>query len=263
MRSLSILAIGISAYRAMAQTATFDGMTWDPVTVGQVWPIHWTVGDGSPVDLILGNTSWNSAVFTAQPANPPEFNWTVTVPDGFVAGNYGLVLIQSDGMDYSPLFSIAFSAAASSTTPSAMPSTTPAPTPMPNATLVSASAEPTVTVTYWDHECGCTKTSAVSAATATNLPGTQYTWWDDSCGCTKTAMAPVPTVAPGCNGSGSGCSNYTAPAAGTNVPPAPPSSMAPAASTTTSTPYTGQASRQMSSGVAIVGLFVVAAALLA
>ncbi|EXJ95851.1 hypothetical protein A1O1_00976 [Capronia coronata CBS 617.96] len=263
MHSFSILAIGALAYKAMALTATFDGMTWGPVTVGQVWPIHWTVGDGDPVDLVLGNTTWNSPVFTATAATPPEFDWTVTVPDGFVPGNYGLVLIQGDGMDYSPLFSIAFPSAASSTSMS----TTSAPTAMPNATLISATVGPTVTVTYWDHECGCTKTSAVpSAAAATNLPGTQYTWWDESCGCTKTAMTPVPTVAPGCSGSGYGCSNYTAPAAGTNMPPAPPSSLAPAAQaapTASTTTYTGQAYNFVNPGFAVVGLVAAAVALLA
>lgn len=204
----------------------------------------------------------------ANPADPPEFNWTVTVPDGFLPGNYGLVLIQGDGMDYSPLFSIAFSSGASSTTTtsttvSTTESTTPAPTTVANATIISATVGPTVTVTYWDHECGCTKTSAVPAATATNPAGTQYTWWDESCGCTKTAMAPVPTVAPGCSGSAYGCSNYTAPAAGTNMPPAPPSSMAPAAATSSTTPYTGQAHSLMNSGIAVVGLVGALVALLA
>ncbi|KAJ4502060.1 hypothetical protein HRR83_009240 [Exophiala dermatitidis] len=279
--SLSALAIGAFAYKAMAQTASFDGMTWGPVTVGQVWPIHWTVGTGDPVSLVFGNTTSNSAVFTAQPASPSTYNWTVTLPDGFVPGNYGLVLVQGTGMDYSPLFSVSAASAGSSTTStltsaadstSTSMTTTMMTTPMAtaNATLISASADPTVTVTYWDQECGCTKTSAVpAAATATgNASGTQYTWWDETCGCTKTAMAPAPTLAPGCGGTGHGCSNYTAPATGTNMPPAPPppspaGSNAPATGSTSAKPYTGQASRLMDSGFAVAGFVVAAVALVA
>merc|ERR1711939_471717 len=89
-------------------------------------------------------------------------------------------------------------------TSSTTPMSTMLPTYMPNATLISAVAEPTVTVTYWDPNCGCHKTSAMpaNAAATGGMPGTTYTWYDNNCGCTKTAMAPAPTMA---------ASNYTVP----------------------------------------------------
>lgn len=62
MRSLAALGVAAVAYQAAAQSASFDGMTWGIVLVGQVWPIHWTVGDGTPVSLFLGNTTWNEAI---------------------------------------------------------------------------------------------------------------------------------------------------------------------------------------------------------
>ena len=65
MRSVSFVAIGTFAYNALAQgTAMFDGMTWDSVTVGQIWPIHWTAGDGTPVSLFIGNTTWTVPIFS-------------------------------------------------------------------------------------------------------------------------------------------------------------------------------------------------------
>lgn len=54
--SLSFLAAAL-AYTTMAQTSTFEDMAWGNVTVGQAWPIHWTVGDGTPVSLFLGNAT--------------------------------------------------------------------------------------------------------------------------------------------------------------------------------------------------------------
>ncbi|KIX07032.1 uncharacterized protein Z518_05009 [Rhinocladiella mackenziei CBS 650.93] len=266
MRSTLFVVFGALACGAMAQTASFDGMTWDFVTVGQVWPIHWTAGNGTPVSLFLGNTTANSSIFTNRPATSGEFDWTVTLPDGFVPGKYGLALQQSGATDYSSLFSVLLASVSSTTmmtTSSSTPTsrttlmTTPMTIPMSNATLISASVAATVTVTYWEDKCGCTKTTTVCAATATNLPGTQYTWWDETCGCTKTAMAPASTGAPGCSGSGYGCSNHTAPA-GTNMPPPPPASMA---IPSWETRYTGEANGRVNLGLTMVGL--IAAAMLA
>lgn len=58
MLAASFIAIGALAYKAAAQTATFQNMTWTNVTVGQVWPISWTEGYGTAVSLYIGNTSW-------------------------------------------------------------------------------------------------------------------------------------------------------------------------------------------------------------
>lgn len=192
-------------------------------------------------------------------ATDEEYEWTVALPDGWVPGSYALALVQSGAMDYSALFDIMMASVAdssSSTSPGSTMMTTPAPSVTANATLISASAERTVTVTYWDEDCGCHKTSAIPApaATGTGLPGTQYTWWDESCGCTKTAVAPAPTQAPACPGSPYGCNNYTAPAT-SNMPPPPPSSMA---ATPSQSRYTGGSERLASSALAAVGLIMAA-----
>ncbi|KAJ9503827.1 hypothetical protein LTR99_002588 [Exophiala xenobiotica] len=280
LRLVTIAAVGAFATtQVFAQTADFTAdMTWGPATVGQVLPIYFTVGDGTPVSLFFGNMSWNEPVATNIAANLGEYDWTITVPDSFVPGEYGVGIVQSGSSNFSPLFvvSAALGGAAptmpmsSSTSSSSMMivgapitsstttpmSTTMMPTVMPNATLISAAAEPTVTVTYFDPECSCHKTSAMpaNAAATGGMPGTTYTWYDNSCGCTKTAMAPAPTMA---------ASNNTVPAvisAGTNVPPPPPSTAA-TVSSAPATTYTGDASRLMNSGLAIVAL--VAAAVLA
>jgi hypothetical protein len=58
------IALGIFAYKAMAQTSTFDPpITFANVTAGQVQAIGWTLGDGTPVSLFLGNTTWNMGIF--------------------------------------------------------------------------------------------------------------------------------------------------------------------------------------------------------
>ncbi|KIX93372.1 uncharacterized protein Z520_11015 [Fonsecaea multimorphosa CBS 102226] len=271
MRSFSLVAVGTFALRAMAQTASFaSDMTWNAVTVGQVWPISWTVGDGTPVSLFLGNTTWNTPVFENTAASVGEYDWTVAVPDGFVAGNYALGLVQSGSTDYSPLFSVSLgpdgstgtSDATGSTDSTSMP--TSMATSMSNATVtgnpVSATvdatttAAPTLTVTYFDEECGCTKTSAMpatAAATGSGLAGTPYTWYDVVCGCTKTAMAPAPTTTQ------SPASSYTAPAGG-NVPPSPTSASAASAASPSASTFHGDANRLGSSVGAVVGLIVAA-----
>ncbi|OCT46741.1 hypothetical protein CLCR_02065 [Cladophialophora carrionii] len=266
----TVFAIGVLAYKAMAQTSSFNPpITFANVTVGQMQTIGWTLGDGTPVSLFLGNTSWNTGIFENKPATDATFDWTVVIPADFVAGNYALALVQSGSMDFSPLFSVIIPPGyvPPMSTSSSMPPMTA--TPMPNATmtddpiLISASATmtagpaPIVTVTVWDPACGCHKTSempAAAVATGSGVPGTQYTWWDHECGCTKTAMAPAPTTDMGSN-------NYTAPTGG-NVPMAPsaaPSAPAPAAPS--QSVYMGAASKLAGSSVAVLGLF--AAGLLA
>ncbi|KEF63278.1 uncharacterized protein A1O9_01255, partial [Exophiala aquamarina CBS 119918] len=210
---LSYVAISALAYGVAAQTASFANTTWGSAVVGTVWPIHWTVGDGTPVSLFLGNDTWQWNIFANEPAALLTYEWTVSLPPGAVPGEYHIGLVQRNQLTASPLFAITLPPVESSTT-----SWTSWPTisPSANATLISASLDPTVTVTYWDHACGCSKTSAMASPTApaTNLPGTQYSWWDEHCGCTKSAVVPVPTAAPG--------SNWTTPAPTANVPPAPP-----------------------------------------
>ncbi|OAL29475.1 hypothetical protein AYO20_09212 [Fonsecaea nubica] len=266
MRSFSLVAAGTFAFKAMAQTANFTpDMAWNAVTVGQVWPIHWTVGDGTPVSLFLGNTSWNTPIFENKTATDAEYDWTIAVPDGFVAGNYALALVQSGAMDFSPLFSVSLPAAGSSSSTTLPTSMT---TPMPNATVTAtlisatvdptATAAPTVTVTYWDHECGCTKTSelpATAAATGSGLVGTQYTWYDEVCGCTKTAMAPAPTTV---QCPGSGCASYTAPPGG-NVPPSPSAPSSAGVPAPSSSAFQGDANQLSGSVVAVVGGLLAAA----
>ena len=207
------------------------------------------------------------------PAASAEYNWTVTVPDGFVSGDYGLGIVQSGSSNFSPLFTIsavgAGSGSGSSTsttsdaTTIAPPLTTTTPyatyTPTANATMISAGADPTVTVTYWDPHCGCHQTSvmpAPAAAATGRTPGTTYTWYDDHCGCTKTAIAPAAT---------NPTSNYTASMvtnAGTNVPPPPPPppNTAAPAPTASATRYTGDAGRLVSSGFGIAALIAAALA---
>ncbi len=149
-----------------------------------------------------------------------------------------------------------------------MSSGTPSPTPTPllpnstvtgDAVLISApatmTAAPVVTVTVWDPECGCHKTSTMPAAamaTGTGMPGTQYTWYDNECGCTKTAMAPALTTNMGSN-------NYTAPTGG-NVPLAPTTAAAAPAAPSQSA-FMGAGKKLAGSSAALLGL--VAAAMLA
>ncbi len=58
------IALGIFAYKAMAQTSTFDPpITFGNVTAGQTQTIGWTLGDGTPVSLFLGSTTWNMGIF--------------------------------------------------------------------------------------------------------------------------------------------------------------------------------------------------------
>ncbi|KAK6364641.1 hypothetical protein LTS17_011938 [Exophiala oligosperma] len=261
---LRLVAIAVGTMATTALASDFVNMAWGPVTVGQVVPIHFTVGDGSPVSLFFGNLSWNNPIATNIPASSAEYNWTVTVPDGFVPGDYGLGIVQDGSSNFSPLFAInaagVGSGSGSSTSSTSDPTTIAPPvttttpfttyTPTANATLISAGAEPTVTVTYWDPHCGCHQTSVMPAPTAAatgGTSGTTYTWYDDNCGCTKTAIAPVAT---------NPASNYTASMvtnAGTNVPPPPPSTAAPAPTAGT-TRYSGDASRLVSSGFGIAAL---------
>lgn len=205
------------------------------------------------------NKTWSSSsVSDSRTANEPAalltYDWTVSLPPGAVPGEYHLGLVQSNQLTASPLFAITLPPVESSTTSSTGWPTT---NPTANATLIYAPVDPTVTVTYWDHACGCSKTSAVASpiATATNLPGTQYTWWDEHCGCTKSAVVPAPTAAPG--------SNWTAPTPTANVPPPPPptATWAPAPATPAPSGWTGDANKLISSRFGVAALL--AAAVLA
>ncbi|KAK4935828.1 hypothetical protein LTR10_023193 [Elasticomyces elasticus] len=281
-------AIGAFAYSTMAQTAAFNTtlMNLNNVATGQILPIFYTSGDGTDISIAFGNTSWTETVASSLSATQGEYDWTVTVPDDFVPGSgYGLVILQSGSYSFSSTFSVSLgstgvgdvgsgstpanssdagSGVATSGTPSGAGSaasmsgmmSTPtstgstAPTTMPNATMSVGPA--LVTVTYLDPDCTCHKTSTVPAtACATNAAGTQYTWYDQACGSTKTAMAPTATSAG---------TNYTAPlspnAATTakNTPYAPTT----VASAALAASYTGSAGRLMSSGLAVVGLIVMA-----
>jgi hypothetical protein len=62
-RSLVAAAVAAFIGRAAAQTAQFANMTWGPVTVGSLWPIHWTEGTGQPVTLSLSNATWSYNIF--------------------------------------------------------------------------------------------------------------------------------------------------------------------------------------------------------
>ncbi len=60
----AVAAIGLFAYKALAQSSSFyPPITFPNVTVGYIERIGWTPGDGTPVSLFLGNTSWNVAIF--------------------------------------------------------------------------------------------------------------------------------------------------------------------------------------------------------
>jgi hypothetical protein len=189
-----------------------------------------------------------------KPAADAGYAWTVSLPPGWVAGNYALALVQSGNMDFSPLFSVnvpsGYMPSPTSSMSSIMPPMT---TPTSNGTmtddanLMSATMTPAhaMTVTVWDPSCGCHKTTMVPAsdcATATGAAGTQYMWYDNECGCTKTAMAPAPTWTG---------NNYTAPTGG-NVP------IAPANPTPSHTIYNGTAVQLGSSLATMLGFVAVA-----
>lgn len=274
MLPLSFLAIGVLAYGVSAQTAAFENTTWGDVVNGQIWPIAWTEGDGHPVSLFVANNTWQWSIFgrlegmcsqmsiannyTAnQSATPGYYEWTVHVP---VTGQYHLGLVQSNQLSVSPAFEVIPIVPLATTTWTTSTTSWSTLNPTANATLIYAPIDPTVT-TYWDHACGCSKTSAVASptVTATDLPGTQYSYWDDTCNCTKSAVVPPHMGAPG--------SNETAPAPtapGNRVKP-PPSAATWIPSTAPATPtplgWTGGADKLMSSSFGMVALF--AAALLA
>lgn len=61
-RSFIVAAVVAMAGRTVAQTADFVNTTWDPVTVGSLWPVHWSEGNGEPVTLYLGNATWTYTI---------------------------------------------------------------------------------------------------------------------------------------------------------------------------------------------------------
>jgi len=55
----SLLFLGAFASAALAQAVTFSNTTFTaPVTVGSTWPISFSAGDGSPVALAFGNSTY-------------------------------------------------------------------------------------------------------------------------------------------------------------------------------------------------------------
>lgn len=65
MVRFSFIAAGTFAANVMAQAspAHFVNTTWNKVHVGQIWPIQWSPGDGSPVSLFLVNSTWIMNIF--------------------------------------------------------------------------------------------------------------------------------------------------------------------------------------------------------
>lgn len=170
-------------------------------------------------------------------ASPGVYDWIVNVPVGFVDGNYTLGLAQGAGSNaaYSPFFEVSFSRTV------AGPSVTSVPT--------NGSMPHSATVTVWDTDCGCHKTTttvmaAAPAATGTGSAAAPYSWYDDECGCSKTAMAPAAPTATG--------SNYTAPALTTAT------SMLPSATMSAPSTYTGAANKLTGSVLSLAVLMVAA-----
>ena len=99
---------------------------------------------------------------------------------------YLLTLTQDGPGDTSPLFSITGPAMQNASMPMPMNATTITYTPPCNAT-----GSVMATSTFYDSDCGCTKTgSALVAAT----PSAYY---EPTCGCTKTSMVSLATTMPG------------------------------------------------------------------
>ena len=96
------------------------------------------------------------------------------------------------------------------------------------------------------------------------MPAMTSTWYDTECGCTKTALAPVAaSVAP------AGANNYTAPMVSPAMPAAPAASSAAPVSPAAATPvapaasqYTGAADAVKIGGSALGVVALVAAVLL-
>ena len=62
-RSFIAAAVAALVGTTVAQTAEFVNMTFGPVTVGSLWPITWSEGNGQAVSLTLFNATWNYTVF--------------------------------------------------------------------------------------------------------------------------------------------------------------------------------------------------------
>ena len=196
-------------------------------------------------------------------ATPGNYNWTVNVSPNFVAGFYSLALSQTGaGTATSPTFYVSFGDVPpppNNTTASAtVTSTTTILPTMTNATM------PTVTVIWYENECGCTKTSTcntIALPTANNGSLAPTTWYEDQCGCSKTAMPPAPaapTMAPMAP-----ANDYTMPAA-TPAAAQPPAQAPPAAGTPAGpagSAYTGAAVKVGSAGFGGIALVAAAFAL--
>jgi hypothetical protein len=224
--SLIAAAMAALASGVVAQQAEFVNMTWGPTTVGSMWPVSWSVGNGQPVALLLTNATWGYTIFgkmhsfgdheEACPANKIRenqtatlgtYHWTVTVPSGFAEGNYQLTLIQENvGFEVSPIFAINFSTLPPMSSPTASMSATIASTMstsvIANATVISAPKITVVcSVVWFDESCSCHQTTTTPVVMPSPT-STEYVWVDSECGCSKTAIVPTATMTP---------NNYTAP----------------------------------------------------
>jgi hypothetical protein len=182
------------------------------------------------------------------PVIPNTYSWTIAVPAGLVSGSYQLGLSQLNTADvvFSPYFNILVPSTTAGGVPQSLPSVGPG--------IVS-----TVTIEYvfWDHKCGCSKTSTAASPLNTGAAATTYTWYENQCSCTKSAVVPLPTVS-------IAGTNYSAPL----NPPVPSNAatapMTPAGTTAVktagATPYTGDAGKKENSFFGLMAL--VAAAVL-
>jgi hypothetical protein len=262
-RSLFAAAMAALASGVMAQQADFVNMTWAPVTVGSLWPVSWSVGNGQPVSLLLTNETWTYIIFgkkhsfqtlqlvcvaksVAENKNATlgTYDWTVTAPEGFVEGNYALTLVQENvGLEVSPVFAISFSTLPPMSSPtvsaSASIASTMSTSVIANATVISA---PTVTVVcpvvWFDESCSCHQTTT-TPVTMPSPTSTEYVWVDSECGYSKTAIIPTATMP---------SSNYTAPQM-----PAGPAATGPAG-------YPGSGSNVQLSASMIMAIFLGVAA---
>ena len=68
MNAITLLALGYGCSLAAAQDNTtspysvFTNTFLSDYVAGATYPIAWTVGDGKPVTLTLGNSSWSEVL---------------------------------------------------------------------------------------------------------------------------------------------------------------------------------------------------------
>ena len=62
-RSFVAAAVTAMIGRTVAQTADFVNMTFGPVTVGSMWHVMYSAGNGQPLTLNLANATWTWKIF--------------------------------------------------------------------------------------------------------------------------------------------------------------------------------------------------------